>query len=160
MSEQHGTTLLTWQFPEFEVHERGTTWYFVMTLLAGSLLLGALITGNFLFALIIILIAMLMVFYHSRGPRTLTCTFTTQGVVIDNTLHPYKDIQKFRIVYEPPEVKKLYLFFASALRPHITVFIEGENPVAIHNVLQKYVLEDTEDATEPLSDTIARLLRL
>lgn len=160
MPEQHGTTLLTWQFPEFEVHERGTAWYFVMTLLGGGLLLSALFSGNFLFALILILLVMLFLFYHRRGPRTLTCTLTTQGVVIDNTFRPYKDIKEFRIVYDPPDVKKLYLFFASALQLSITVFIEDENPVQIREVLERYVAEDAENTDEPLSDIIARWLRL
>ena len=156
----HGKTLLEWKFSAFENHQRGTAWYFWTTLVGGILLLVAVFTGNFLFALILVLVALLLMLYERRGARTVTCAITETGVVVDETLHRYKDITDFRIVYQPPTVKKLYLTFPSVLRPRLTIAITDQNPVALRKILRKHVTEDTETEGEPLSDVLSRIFKL
>ena len=107
---------MEWTFPEFETHERGTAWFFWMTLLGGSFFLGAIFTGNFLFALIIILVTILLVLYHQRGPRTLTCTLTEEGITIADT-----EMQKLREI--GLEVQR---FFDAKIEPNKHYAIDME----------------------------------
>ncbi|MDO8582216.1 MAG: hypothetical protein Q7S16_05080 [bacterium] len=156
----HGKTVVEWKFSEFENHERGTAWYFWTTLVGGILLLWAIFSGNFLFALILVLVALLLMLYERRGARIITCVITDTGIVVDETLHRYKDITNFRIVYQPPTVKKLYLAFPSALRPRLTIAITDQNPLALRKILQKHLTEDLETEGEPLSDTLSRIFKI
>ncbi|MBI4281765.1 hypothetical protein HY625_02995 [Candidatus Uhrbacteria bacterium] len=150
---------LEWEFSEFVQHERGTVWYFCMTLIAGGLVLWSLFTGNFLFALIIILVAALFIIYEQRGPRTMVCHIDDDGITVNGILHPYKEMKDFRIVYEPP-VKVLYVIFQSMLQPRLTIALADQNPLAIRERLQKNVLEDIEQDGETLSDLLSRLFKL
>lgn len=156
----HKKVLLEWTFPEFHEHNRGTWWYFWMTLLGGGLILSSLFVGNFLFALIIILVALLAVLYERRGPRRATFQITGEGIVFDQEFFQYGDVKNFRIVYTPPEVKNLYLTFTSLLRPRITIHLENQDPSRVRKILSQYILEDFESEGEPIADILTRNLKL
>ena len=151
---------MEWQFQEFESHERGTMWYFWTTLVGGVLLLWAIFSGNFLFALILVLVALLLMLYERRGPREMTCAITEKGVLVDGVMHMYNAINNFRIVYQPPTVKKLYLGMPSALRPRLTVALTDQSPVAIRKILRKHVTEDVETEGEPIGDALSRIFKM
>ncbi|MBI4414887.1 MAG: hypothetical protein HY566_01455, partial [Candidatus Kerfeldbacteria bacterium] len=74
--------------------------------------------------------------------------------------YSYKDLATFWVVYEPPEVKRLFFTFKSSIRPHLAVPIEDQNPVAIRKTLQRYITEDLEREGEPATDALGRALKL
>lgn len=152
--------LLSWKFPEFPIYQRGTNWYIWMGLVGGALIIYAIITANFLFAIILVLGALIL-FVRSHGqPRAIEFTITDMGLSVGETFYPYKEIKNFWIVYEPPEVKSLYIDLRSAFRPHLLIPLEDEDPVKIRKILLKYIVEDTDRDTEPLADQISRLLKM
>lgn len=122
-------------------------------------MLWSLFTGNFLFALIIILVAALFIIYEQRGPRTMVCRIDDDGITVNGIVHPYKAMKDFRIVYEPP-VKILYVLFQSMLQPRLTIALADQNPLAVREQLQKHVPEDLEQDGETLSDVVSRLFKL
>ena len=81
------------------------------------------------------------------------------GGSVDRDFFPWDELGRFWIVYQPPEVKKLFFRFKSSIRPIISVLLEKENPVSIRKTLLEYLAEDP-NGEEPASDQFSRVFKL
>jgi len=155
----HGKKLLSWKFFEFNQYQRNKGWYVGMTIVGGFLVIYALLTQNLLFALVIIMIV-LVILMMQRNARELTFTIYEDGILLSEQFFDYKEIEKFYIIYEPPEIKSLYFEFKSIFHPRAPINLMDQNPVKVRELLLQYLPEDLERENEPFSDQIARMLKL
>lgn len=148
-----------WDFPEYDQYVRPRRWYVVMGSLAGLLALTALLSRNFLFLVIILLAAFVLFAREARPPRPVRIDLTDRGVSVGRDFTTYQDLESFWIIYDPPEVKKLYLAGRGALRPPLGVPLTDRNPVKVREILRQYLKEDL-DREEPPADQVSRNLRI
>ena len=157
----HGKTLVSWEFPEFKKPERTTSWYVLAFIVTVALLAFAFFTKSYLFGVVIILFGAVYYLRSRKNPALLRMAISEDGIKIGNKdFYRWQDIDKFWIVYEPPEVKNLYIDFKAGLRPSITIFLENQNPLNIRKILLQYITEDTEQENETFSDGFSRMLKL
>ena len=150
----------TWSFPEFKQHERSRRWWTWFIIIDLVLLVFALFTANFLFALIIVIITGIFIFRQYHGAEEITCSIADDGIEIDDHFYEWRDIENFWFAYEPPRVKELYIKFKSYLQPNLTIPLQDENPIEIREFLSQYIEEDLEKEGEPTSDALGRALKL
>ncbi|PIS04950.1 MAG: hypothetical protein COT81_03690 [Candidatus Buchananbacteria bacterium CG10_big_fil_rev_8_21_14_0_10_42_9] len=155
----HGEVLANWSFPEYISHNRGAVWFVAAGILALFLIIYGIATSNLLFALIVIL-AVLLSYMHQRNIQMVDFTINEDGIIIAQHFFPWNELDKFYIIYQPPDVKALYFEPKSIWQPRISVDLVDQNPVAIRRILLKYLTEDFERENEPLSDQLTRLLKL
>ncbi|MBU2228918.1 hypothetical protein KJ810_00765 [Patescibacteria group bacterium] len=159
-TENVGKTILQWKFPEYEEHVRGFVWYIVTGIISISLLIYAIIVSNFLFAIIIVIVDLIILIQINRKPDRIDFKITDEGVVIGTSFTPYKNISNFWIVYNPPKVKTLYINYKATIRPDITIPLENKNPLRVREVLLQYIEEDLEKEEESNSEQIRKFLKL
>jgi len=155
-----GTVFFSWDFPEFGTAWKSKTWYKLAILIAVILLVYTFFTSNYLFSVIIILTSIIYFFQSFDSPLTINCQITEDGVAVGNKFYDYRDLSKFWIIYEPPEVKNLYLEFTNPFKPRLGIPLFDQNPLAIRQVLEQYVDEDVERENEPISDGLARMFKM
>ncbi len=158
-SPNETSTGFAWTFPEFHRHERTQNWYRLTGLLVFVLVLFSIWTRNFLFGLIVVISALILTLFQ-RTNRDITCRITDDGVEVNGVLHPFKSLKSFYVIYEPPTVKMLYIEPKSIFNPRIPISLEDQNPLPIREFLLQYLEEDIERENEPLSEQLARLLKL
>ena len=144
-----GGILHEWTIQEYERHERGTFWYVFMISIGLALVLYALATQNFLFALIIILFAIILFLQSHQEPLQVQFQITELGVIISRRFYTWSEFNNYYIIYEPPHVKTLFLDTVSTLRPALRVPLLDMNPNEIRHTLSQYLSEDVEKE-EPL----------
>lgn len=151
-----GKILHEWTITEYDHHQRNLFWYLFM-LTTGLLLVGyALFSGNFLFALIIVLFAIIMFLQSQQHAPQMPFRIAELGVIINNRFYPYSELQDFYVVYDPPDVKTLFLETNSSMRPRIRVPLMDVDPNEVRFTLREFLPEDVEKEEEPFSDMIAR----
>ena len=69
-NNNHGQVFFTWQFSEFVQYERSRTWYGVSGIVALLLIIWSLWEKNFLFALGIIMVGLIVALHANREPLT------------------------------------------------------------------------------------------
>ncbi len=159
--DDKGKLLASWNFQEFKTYSRSITWYVFTGIILIALGIFAISTASYLFLGIIILYIIIYYLRSKREPLTLLLQIFEDGILIgDNTFYEWKEINNFWIIYEPPEVKNLYLDFKAGFKPSITISLENENPINIRNILLQYISEDLDKEDESLSDGLSRLLKL
>lgn len=155
----HGAVLFSWQFPEFTHHERSQRWYAWAVVAMVLLLLYAIFTRNFLFAVITIIAALTIALIH-RNPRQINFKITEDGISVNGVFYEYDAIKNFFIIYQPPEVKTLYFELKGFFKPRIPAILGDQDPVKIRTALKRYLTEDLEREHEPVSDQFSRLFKL
>ena len=152
--------LFVWEAPAWEHKERHPHWYLWMSLIALLFAAYAVFTGNFLFAFIIFLIAIILVLAGNEGPHTMLVQIGLNGVVVDGRLYLYDQLHEFAVIYHPPETKVLYLEPKSYVKPRIRVSLADQDPVSIRDHLRQFLQEDLDLRDEHLSDIFGRLLKI
>lgn len=150
---------LAWQVAEYPHYEHSFWWYAGLIIVSLGLLIYALWTHNLLFAFIIVMFVIVFWIHSGREPAKLKFALTMDGVILGERKYPWKNFERFYIIYEPPEIKTLYLQF-SGLRPHLCIFLEDKNPVEVRKILLQFLKEDMSKTEEPISDWIGRLFKI
>jgi hypothetical protein len=83
---KYGRILAEWTVPEYVKYERTITWYIVAGGIATLLLIQALATSNFLFAIIILLVAAIVYLHERRQPEQLELLILEGGIVLSCSL--------------------------------------------------------------------------
>lgn len=154
-----GDALISWETWEFPPHQRSRLWYIVMGILCVVLLVYAVFSSNFLFAIVVLMFAVITLVNSIRKPRRLSVHVTTLGIVLGNEFFPYDEMKDFSIVYKPP-VKTLYVDFKNSWKPMASIPLEGIDPNQLREQLLAFVFENLDRDEESLTDTVARLYKL
>jgi len=156
-----GIELATWETPEYHTHDRPTWWYVVYALAAIGLIVYALATNNFLFAIILVVGSFALIINDARTPQTILISLTTEGIIVGNRFYDYDEIKNFSIVYKPARnLKQLYFDFKSFAKHRLSIALHDTNPLFLRDHLIKYLPEDLDRTDEPTSEIITRLLKL
>lgn len=157
--EKQGGGVLSWKIHEYPHYDHGVFWYVGLIFLGAAFLIYALWSRNFLFAFIIIMFAMVFLAHAGRHPAELEFAISPDGIRLGERNYPWKEIKKFFIIYEPPEVKTLYFDF-HGFRPTLSVSLDGQDPAEVRSALSRFLSEDTTQTEEPFSDWLGRLLKI
>lgn len=156
-----GRILAQWEFKEYEQHDRSKWWYVTMFGIGAGLLIWAVADGNFLFALIILLFAFILFTHYRNEPLKLMFTLFERGIQVGDKFYLFRELQNFAIVYEPPEIKQLYLTMKSGvLRTELSVPLLDQDPVRLRELLIDYLEEDYAREEESGTDKARRVLKL
>jgi len=159
-AENAPKTLLSWEYPERARYERGTLWYIIAIAGGTGLLIYAVITANFLFALIVLLFALILYVNTVMPPKNLRLTITEDGVEMGGDFFPFKEIGSFWFIYEPPMVKNFYLSLKASMSRHISADLGETDPNEVRAILGRYVKEDLTKDEESMSEVVSRFLKI
>lgn len=157
--EPRGDVLLEWDFPEFQRHDRSRSWYFGFLAVVAALVLFALLTRNYTFIFVIILVGFVILIRLRRIPPLVHFAIHEEGIQVSRGFYPWRDLKSFWILYRPPEIKKLYLTLKGT-RPGLDIALESQNPLKIRELLSEHLLEETDREEEPAGDQLSRTLKI
>ena len=152
--------LMSWQFPEYLKPERGKAWYFFFFSAVILLLIYAMVTINFLFAIIVIISAIIVLMRSKYQPVAVDFSITKNGLMVEEKFYPFDLIKDFYIIYKPKEIKNLYFEFKSLLKPRVIIPLEDQNPLKVRDLLKEYLDENLEKEEEPASEAFRKLFKL
>ena len=157
----YGKALHTWVVPEYNTHERTRVWYIAASVIGVILMIYSFFTSNFLFAVIIIFAALIIIIHDGQRPVKVKIAITDLGVVIGRKFYDYDELKNFAVVDRSSyNVRGLYFEQKSALRQRLSIPLEDANPADIKITLSKYLPLDKERTDIPFSEQLAKLLKL
>lgn len=152
--------ILGWDALEYPKYRRGRLWYAGALLIGGGLLIYAVLSANFLFALIVVMVALMAYLSSVVEPRKIRFSIVDTGIRLGRAFYPYRDIGRFWFIYEPPEVQALYLEFKNSFRPRLTIDLGNANPNQVRQALGGFLREDFTEEEEPFADFLGRVLKI
>ncbi len=157
----YGRILHTWVVPEYNTHERTQLWYIAASVIGIILMIYSFFTSNFLFAVIIIFAALIIIIHDGQQPAKVKIAITDQGIVVGRNFYDYDEFKNYAVVDKSQyDVKGLYFEFKSVLKQRLSIPLENMHPNDIKTTLGKYVPLDKERTDIPFSEQLAKLLKL
>lgn len=152
---------ISWEVPEYHPHNRDKRWYYIAGTASAAILAYSLFTGNFLLAVIIILIGIVVLIQDAQEPDNLVFSMNHDGIMIGKKMYDFTELKDFAIIYRPKEnTKNLYFEFKSAVKHRLTIPLDKMNPLPIRKFLLQYLPENKERINIPFSEGFGRLLKL
>lgn len=155
-----GEVVFSWNVSEYQQHERSSRWYLTSGVIGGLLLLYSLISGNYLFTLVVVLFGIILFLQDAKPPMDVFFAITEAGIIVGELYYPFKEITSYWIVYNPPEVKTIYFTTKNVLKHRLQVNLLDNDPLPIRDFLNQFLLEDVDKEEEPLSDRLSRVFKL
>jgi len=134
-------TKLEWTAPEFVKYEKGKKWFVLVAIISLAIMIIAILSKNFLWVVITILIALVVYIYASKEPRKIKFSISGKGIQINQRIYRFDDLKSFWIFYEPPEIKELSLRSKKTFMPYIKIPLNKQNPTEIRRLLLKFLPE-------------------
>jgi hypothetical protein len=148
-----------WQISAYSHYERGPIWYVLTGIVGGGLLVVAILTRNFLLAALIVMVGVVLVIQGGVRPPAIEVELGSLGLRRGSRFFPYRSINHFWIVYDPP-IKVLYLTVPRSMFQTLHIPIDDQDTIEIRDLLKKYIKEDLSRDSEPVFETLARILKI
>ncbi len=147
---------IMWEALEYEHKDKTPDWFWILGLVSLTLIVSAIIYKNILFAALIVVGAFTMALYAVRKPRFINFEINDKGVVIKNTLYPYKHLHSF-CPREDNRGRKIIFQSKKSIMPHFSIPVPANvNFERAKTLLLKNIPED--DHPESLSEVIMNSL--
>ncbi len=154
-----GKALMSWRAPEYEQQEKSRGWFIGAGIIAALLIGASIWMRNYLLIIIVVLFAIVIYTLHKKEPLVLKIKLTEKGIRFGKKFYPYKNIENFWIIYDPP-AKTLNLKTTSTLFPQVSLQIQDQDPLRIRDLLLDYIEEDGEKTEETNGERLARRLKI
>lgn len=89
------TTLLSWNAPEFTFTNKPKGWYGLLILFFGGMIGLAIYTQQYIAIGLFVLMAIALIMYARRQPRTLNYTITTHGIYVGDKRYAFDSFSSF-----------------------------------------------------------------
>lgn len=148
---------LSWQAHEYVHVEKTPDWFWALGLVAVAAFVAALLLNNILFAVLILLIALVLGLFAARKPNVVRFSITPRGIRIDDTLYTYQNIKSFAIEeLSPDHTPKLIIAPRGIIAPMLVIPIVDVSPDDVHDLLRTFLPE--AEHGEPLSHRVMEWL--
>jgi hypothetical protein len=135
--------ILRWSAYEHDPKERSSDWYWALGIVAVCLAIASIILENYLFALLIVVAAGVLVLYARQPMEEVEFVLTDRGIRIHGTLHRFDQMIAFWVEDEHTGAEHAQLLIATKkVRHHMMVIpIEGIEPSAIRAFMKNHIRE-------------------
>jgi len=142
----------SWEAFEFVDQKRGRDWFWALGIIALSSASAAIIVGNLLFAVLIIIGAIVIGLIASQTPEKSLFEINNRGIRVNSKLFPFQTLKSFWVYDEPEQEPVLIIESEKVLMPLICIPLEGPNPEDVRECLLSRL--DEEEHQPPLSEKI------
>lgn len=150
---------ITWTAQEYVHSERNGWWFVVFVLVViGLVALSTFLLQSWSFSALIVVMAVALVIYIRRAPRTLTYALSpTQGLYVGERLYHFDEFKAFGLIQDGPHYSVM-LIPRKRFSPGVSVFFPDEAGERIVDILGQRL--PMENLKLDVVDAIVRKLRL
>lgn len=146
---------LKWSAPEYNHYQRSTDWFWAVGIITICIATLAFVFNNSLFGVLVLLSAVILIFYTFRVPEEINYEINQKGIVVGKDLHPYLTIESFWVENRTGE-PKLILKSKKIMTPYIIIPVHEDSADDVASVLREFLEE--KELIEPASHRMMEYL--
>ena len=147
---------IRWETPEYHHAEKSADWHWIVWIIAGFSALAAILLGNLVFGILIVIATFALMIHASRPPELIECEADKAGVKVGNILYPYSSLEAFGIDHEAFSFPRLVMRSVKTLSPIIIIPLENVDTDLLAQFLAQYIPD--ENLREPVMHKIMEYL--
>lgn len=133
--------LLLWQCYEHVHEQRTRDWYWALGIIALAGAVASIVMSNVLFALIIILAALIWGLLSSQPPEITTIGIYERGLRIGEQLYPWSDVRSYWVDDEAEE-NQLLIDTKRMLSPNLVIALGELDPEVVRSTMERFAQEE------------------
>lgn len=149
-------TILEWTAPEYKERVRSVDWFWALGIIAISSAIASILYHNYLFAVFIVIAALMLGFFASRPPETLVFRITSKGLELGREKYPYEKLKSFHILDKDNGESILLVMSSRSVVPLIMVPLAEQSPEHVREALIAHLPEERHN--EPTAHKIMEYL--
>lgn len=149
-----------WEIEDRRTHDRGWIWYTMSSLIGVAMVTSAIVTQNFLFAILILLFAFIILLQGIVPIKKMQANVTRQGMMVGKSNYPWRDFRSFFIIYNPPYTNRLYLEKKGKQGYLGLELNEQLDPYELREIMFNFLPENIDKDDEELIDSIRRIFKI
>lgn len=132
--------LISWNAPEHFHVEKKQDWYWAVGIITLTLSAVAIILGNIITGIFIIVASVSLVLHASHPPRRVYHEINDRGILVHDRFYSFLSLESFWIPHDetPP---RMILKSRKTLMPFIVILIDEVDPEEVREVMLKYIAE-------------------
>jgi len=135
-----------WETLEYEHYEKSPRWFWTVGMGGAVLILFAVLTTNFLFAILLLLATFTLLLHGHQPPDKITISMGRHGVQVRHLIYPFKNLRSFW-VHDQLLAKKITLRSKKAFMPYLHLPLPDNLD---HEAIRLFLLEHLpEEHHEP-----------
>lgn len=151
-------TSVTWEGYEHAHEEKSGDWYWIVGIVCISVAIVALLLGNPLFSLLVLIAGMVMALATLRGVTLVPYAVTTRGVRVEDKLYPYSALESYFISEEDEDNPLLLVKSQKFFMPLMVIPIPPEYIDEVEELIANRLPE--EPMEEPFLHRLMELIGL
>jgi len=147
--------VFSWESPEFIRQKRSLYWYIVVVIVVALLCLFMYSQKLWVGMVLVVLSALVILFFAQIGPRSVKCALYNKGLVLDNAVYEFNRFKSFWITFT--NIPKVRLQLTGRLSGQVIMPLGDSDPEQIRLYLSRHLPEDdkkSEDLIEVLNELI------
>lgn len=150
--------ILEWEGREYDHNPKSADWYWALGIIAVAATIAAVLFGNYLLALLIVIAAAALALHAAKEPPLHRFRLAEEGIVIGNELHHFERMLSFSVLEDvegelPPMIS---IKTESWLSPHLIIPLEGVDADLVYAYFLHHVDEGNHKHT--FADLVAAWL--
>lgn len=146
---------LSWEAPEYQHYKRSNDWFWAVGIITICIATLSFIYHNALFGILIVISAIILVYFTLREPEIVTYSLNQKGLYINNSFISYASIEAYWIETHGDE-PKLILKTKKNFQPIIAIPVHEESVSELDSFLEQYLEE--KELREPASHKVMEYL--
>lgn len=146
---------ITWEAPEYFHYKRSNDWFWAVGIITVCISVLAFIFNNSLFGVMIIIAAIILVYFAIREPEMVKYAINNRGVKINKTLHPFITLESYWLEVRHGE-PKLILKSKKNIQPYFVIPVHEDDVNDLDIILNEFIEE--KELQEPTSHKVMEYL--
>lgn len=143
--------LLEWEGREYDHNPKSADWYWSLGIVAVAATVAAILFGNYLFAVLIIVATGAITLHAAKIPPIHRFRLTEKGIIIGDDLHSFERMISFSVLEDvddklPPMIS---IKTESWFSPHLIIPLEGVDADKVYEYFLHHVDEEEHHHTFP-----------
>ena len=152
--------VFSWIAPEFLQHPKTVRWWVIAGIVFVLAVIIEAIVSNWTMLVATLVLGAVYAYLHEfHPPKHVKINLSELGIKLGHKQILYEEIESFWIIYDPPQVKRLYIRLKEKLITDLVLELENQDPQAVRAFLERYLVEVT-GVRENFSDILLRIIKL
>jgi hypothetical protein len=134
---------IKWEAPEHFYQKKGGDWYLILGIIIIALVVAAIIFGNVLFALLLVVSGIGIAMAAARKPAIVTFEVTVRGIKIADLLYNFSDLKAYYIDEEDIKGPQLLIQTQKRFTPLMVVPLPADYIDDVEDLLRNKLEEKT-----------------
>ena len=96
---------IEWDAHEYEHKERSSDWFWAVWIISLSICVAAILFGNVIFAILVVVAVFALVIFINRPPETVHVIINEKGITRDKMHYPYSTLDSYWLDTDHPHPK-------------------------------------------------------